>query len=513
MRDPMAVRASNGHARSAARHRSCRTKRHLSRLGPPNSDSSFRGRGSRSLPVPTLKTVNFDGERIRASGRAGTTTTCAAFDLSRRLGQSEGLRDRAATVVTLRSALRLVRGLKGSRGTILAETNAIHHDEAHDDRDAAFGRWNGGRVLRLLGEDLDAGRSPRVFRGGVLWPSAAFPEATENALGTSEEVIDDGATTEAARDVRGAAGAPRPEGSASGTWQGSAGSLAAGARRPAGSTTPQFGASEVGEATATGSMAVTNDDISGAGSGGEPGPALFSVNRGLPPDVAREVEGIVSEYPQLRMRFDDEVLWLSGGLSPVPNYAETFSIVVAVPHDIALPVRAWAWWACGVAVGPRHVNPDGSICAFEQGDSRLKYGEWQRGSSLVALLDLVATWLVRQCYCRDYGRWPGQQMLHSVLERQEWNRRTEACGCGGMRQYKDCHASTDARASAAEIAREVRAKVSDLRSIRESLHRRAPPSNAVALHRAALCALPSATRVAHLPRPHWRDVILDASLR
>lgn len=349
--------------------------------------------------------------------------------------------------------------------------------------------WGGAEILRLLGGDLDAGRAPRVFPRGVLWPSAAFPSHHTSAQGNSEGVNANGATTESWEgQPAGASGPAGADGPAAGPREGAAGRAAAGARRQAGATAPQLGAPPLREA-AMPEEAPMGPSFGVAGRDDTVTSGSIGVGI-LPSHVATELRDVARDYPQLGLRRDGDVVWLSGTISPIPNYAESFSLVVALPLDATLPARAWAWWSCGVAVGPRHVNPDGSICAYEPGDAAQQWGDWQRGSSLVAFLDFVAVWLVRQCYWRDLGRWPGPQMLHTMLERLEWNGMEEFCGCGARVRYAACHAARDHAATLVDIARELRLPVPEVVALRESLRRRAPPRDADALQQAALAPAP-----------------------
>lgn len=374
-------------------------------------------------------------------------------------------------------------------------------------------------MLRLLGEDLDAGREPRIFTRGVLWPSAAFTGVTTTAQGNSREVIGSGATKERERPsdptgASGAAGADRP---ATGAREGTAGHLAAGSRGPSGPDAPELGRASVdgraerdagsddeGRAPGDGCDGTSGEEAGGgnaaAGRGESPRAASASFGtplldessawdasmRGAPSHVRAELAGVREEYPQLRARHDGEVVWLTGAVEPVPNFRERFTLVVAVPVDGTVPVRAWAWWSCGVAVGPRHVYHDGSICAFEPEDAAKRFGDWRRGTSLVRLLDFISVWLTRHAYLREFGRWPGHQMLHTVLERRLWNRPDEFCGCGASRLYAACHARADHAAGEVEIAREIGVAVGDLARIRRELVGRAPPRTLAAMRDAVL---------------------------
>lgn len=399
-------------------------------------------------------------------------------------------------------------------------SRGAHAGGAEDEHLASCGGpWSGHRVLRLLGEDLDAGREPRIFTRGVLWPSAAFTGVSTTAQGNSREVIGSGATKERERpsDPAGASGAAGTDRPAARAREGTAGRLAAGSRGPSGPDAPELGGAAVdgraerdadsddeGRVPGDGRDGTSGEEAGGvhaAADGGEgprAAPATFGTTvsdepsawdawmGGAPPHVRAEFAGVREEYPQLRARHDGEVVWLTGAVEPVPNFRERFTLVVAVPVDRTLPVRAWAWWSCGVAVGPRHVYHDGSICAFEPEDAAKRFGDWRRGTSLVRLLDFISVWLTRHVYLREFGRWPGHQMLHTILERQLWNRPDEFCGCGASRPYAACHASADHAAGEVEIAREIGVAVDDLARIRRELVGRAPPRTLAAMRDAVL---------------------------
>lgn len=85
--------------------------------------------------------------------------------------------------------------------------------------------------------------------------------------------------------------------------------------------------------------------------------------------------------------------------------------------------------------GPRHTNyPDGSICAFEK-DAET----WAFGDSLVALLDLLSVWAIRQLYLESFGRWPGPQASSYPYERLIEFQDTEHCGCAKLKgRYSQC---------------------------------------------------------------------------
>jgi hypothetical protein len=133
--------------------------------------------------------------------------------------------------------------------------------------------------------------------------------------------------------------------------------------------------------------------------------------------------------------------WLSGPIQPIPGLPDSASIVMVYPFKASYAIRGWAWWDCGIWVGPRHTNyGDGSICAFEPTDPT---GIWRPGDPLLQLLHYWASWLGRHIYLTRLGRWPGPQSLHTAFERINEHRPHEMCGCGSGEQYAQCCHSKD----------------------------------------------------------------------
>jgi hypothetical protein len=125
---------------------------------------------------------------------------------------------------------------------------------------------------------------------------------------------------------------------------------------------------------------------------------------------------------------------------PLSGYARGAFLLMGYPLDALLPIQAWAWWTDGFWIGPRHTNyGNASVCAYELTDST-----WSRGRDLVALLDLISTWIVRHIHLLELGRWPGGQALHTSYERLTEIRAGERCGCELPLLYDDCHRSGDA---------------------------------------------------------------------
>jgi hypothetical protein len=149
----------------------------------------------------------------------------------------------------------------------------------------------------------------------------------------------------------------------------------------------------------------------------------------------------MAEYKQFRLRIAAAGAWVTGRIQPIPFLQDGATVVLFYPFDQGLIVRAWAWWDCGVWIGPRHTNyGDGSICAFEPSDT---VGVWRPGDPLLRLLDFISCWIARQIYFLHNGRWPGPQSLHTAFERVNEHRPGELCGCGAAAPYENCHQPAD----------------------------------------------------------------------
>lgn len=137
----------------------------------------------------------------------------------------------------------------------------------------------------------------------------------------------------------------------------------------------------------------------------------------------------------------DQGLWIIVKSSPLGNDGPQVTLVLGYPYSAEIEPRAWAFWKLGEFpkfVGPRHTNfPDASICAFGPGD-------WKRADGVVALVDFHSTWLVRQLYFQNFGRWPGRQHGASPLYRRAEFSPEEWCGCGSGKRYGECHLRADA---------------------------------------------------------------------
>jgi hypothetical protein len=236
-------------------------------------------------------------------------------------------------------------------------------------------------LLARIGSDLDRQIYPDVYRGGRVEPGASNPSSSS---GNGKK--NDPRENEATRVGRGFQGAQARQGSG----------------RPAASRT----ASPV--------LGELNGDTS----------------------AAKELEGVVKAYPQMKARATPSGFWLTGIVTPIRGLSSSATLCVFVPTSRDQPVKAWAWWDSGVLIGPRHTNfGDASICSFEPRD-----GTWTRAHGLVELLDLHVTWIVRHLHLHLLGRWPGNQTHHTAYERLHECQDEELCGCPSPERlsYKDC---------------------------------------------------------------------------
>lgn len=140
----------------------------------------------------------------------------------------------------------------------------------------------------------------------------------------------------------------------------------------------------------------------------------------------------------------DHGLWIIVKSYPLGTDGPQATFVIAYPFSFAIQPRGWAFWKLGSFpkwIGPRHTNfPDASICAFGPGD-------WERKDGLVSLVDFYSTWLIRQLYFQEFGRWPGRQHGLTALYRRTEFSSDEWCGCGRAKRYGECCFEADALVS------------------------------------------------------------------
>lgn len=161
-----------------------------------------------------------------------------------------------------------------------------------------------------------------------------------------------------------------------------------------------------------------------------------------------ELSAVRNAYPKtLAWPFDEGMLLLVES-ALIHDLGRSALFLVVVPRDPWKRVKSWGFWGSlalpGDWIGPRHTNvPDGSICAFEPQD-----GTWQKGDSLIKLLDLYSLWATRHLYMEHYQRWPGYQSVPHAFERIVELRPDEYCGCSNSdKLYKDCCQSEDNKTS------------------------------------------------------------------
>jgi hypothetical protein len=285
-------------------------------------------------------------------------------------------------------------------------------------------------LLIQIGEELDRDIPVVVHSGGVVLPSGADPDILAT-LGTNRDLVYESVRAREAS----------PSGTASGSstrpWEGSAPDSAA----TPGAYTPEF---------------------------------VQPLCIVAPVGKASEVG---ASYPKLRKRTTSSGFWFTGSLTPLGVMGDSAWIALSHPSDSEIPVRVWAWWSNGIAVGPRHTYLDASICAFEPSDPN----SWCRSDGVTALIDLVSVWLVRHTYMNAFGRWPGRQRIHSAIERREQQHSDELCGCGNNTLYGVCHGPKDSRMSESQLLAEIlvdpRARGLTLSEVRRRCVQRTYPRN------------------------------------
>lgn len=152
--------------------------------------------------------------------------------------------------------------------------------------------------------------------------------------------------------------------------------------------------------------------------------------------MSTDLEGVAGAYPQVELRSTPDAVWLLNWVTPLPGLDESALLVTAYPLNRSQNIVSWAWASLVLIwIGPRHTNfPEGSICSFEPKDRT-----WQRGRSLITLLDLNVLWIVRHIFLHWFGRWPGRQIFHTEWERLNEHLPGELCGgCDSGRLYDKC---------------------------------------------------------------------------
>lgn len=242
-------------------------------------------------------------------------------------------------------------------------------------------------LLYQIGKDLDLGKFPCVYDGGIVWPAQA--DVDFQSLGLE---IQNGQTSSASQ--------PRQP------WQ-------TGTSGPS-HHSPTAGSEPAREASAAPSLAC-------GGSG-----------------LSEWVRALAAAYHGTEVAETRGALWLRVPASLLPRLGYRAIFVVALLPERGIE-RGWAFWDHGIwglqGIGPRHTNyGDASICAYDSRD-----GGWGYGEPLVALLDLFAVWAVRHLFLSQFGHWPGPQASFSPFERLREFRDDELCGCALPNgRYADC---------------------------------------------------------------------------
>lgn len=165
-----------------------------------------------------------------------------------------------------------------------------------------------------------------------------------------------------------------------------------------------------------------------------------------------ELDSLRQAYPSQIIQ-GDYGLWVIVKAKPLGDDGPQVTFVIALPHDRRIDVKSWGFWKLGEfpkPIGPRHTNfPDQSICAFVPDDQT-----WTRDMGILALVDLYSTWVIRQLFFQNFGRWPGDQIGASALYRRLEFSNDEWCGCGSGEKYGECHAKSDRSMTDAEAEAE-----------------------------------------------------------
>lgn len=275
--------------------------------------------------------------------------------------------------------------------------------------------WQGSPILAALGFALDTRVTCNVYEGGFVWPA---PELLpEHLAGMLQGVIGHGDDQD------------RQAGPAGRGQEG---------QRQAGEAAARTAAAGAG-ASLLGDVALVV-------------PMLSEALLAYPQLQVSSVSASASHAAGLR---------LSVTVQPIADLPTTATIAVYWPAEPHLEVMSWAWWEDGIWIGPRHTYANGSICSFEKRDRT-----WTRAHGPRPLMDLNVVWVARQMYLRAYGRWPGQQRIHTSLGRLLEQAPDELCGCGSAQAYHNCHCEDDTNTVAtAEIERHLASRYFERRMV------------------------------------------------
>lgn len=246
--------------------------------------------------------------------------------------------------------------------------------------------------IQEIGVQIDAGRYPAAFNGGVLAPCDAIVE--DDNLGAETEDEQQGKN--------------RP---------------AAGSRQwPPGRQ----------------------------GASGEPGPTGETVATGgglLREHYLVQLDALLEVYPHSSWWICGDGMWLSVQSKVLTGLDRRATFLIAIPFRPMTAVRGWAFWTTVIGhrwIGPRHTNAvDGSICAFNPNE-----GTWKNGGSLVELIDHYTLWAFCHLHQECFSWWPGRQTAEFVYERLTELNDNEWCGCGPTsKRYRECCKQIDQEAN------------------------------------------------------------------
>ena len=135
-------------------------------------------------------------------------------------------------------------------------------------------------------------------------------------------------------------------------------------------------------------------------------------------------------------------LWVAATSTPLGVRGPGVHFLVALPADVRLAPRAWAFERIGPnakLMSLKHTNfPDASVCAFPQGQ-----WPWPNPDGLTGLIDIYTLWAIRKLHRDCFGWWPGPQLGSCAYYRLKEFDPREDCGCGSRRRYGQCHMGTD----------------------------------------------------------------------
>lgn len=280
-------------------------------------------------------------------------------------------------------------------------------------------------MLARIGEQLDAGRQPRVHNGGIVKPSS--PAVELQPLGKEKA---DGRSRRKGR-------------SAARSRQGSARRKGASRRPRSSGAEPRLG----------------SDDLRAAYEG----------------QVARVAEA----YPTLQAFPDDDGMWLLVDSSVISGLERKATFLVALPYRPGTVAMAWGFWSEDGKIswiGPRHTNfGNGSICAFSPEDH-----VWSEGGDITRLLDIYTCWALRHLHLEVFGRWPGKQYslgaepAIQALYRLTDCKDNELCGCGSESlRYAECCKPADLQWNRIDLMKYF------LRNVPGGFQTRQPPESVV----------------------------------